>query len=557
MSINKLKTELRYTVLTVIEIACIPIETICGMKVSISCAGFTKVIPYRISIGISLDKANTGIHISISSEVVILAINNHPCALITTRTVIVPRTISICIPSTRGYTIYIKDKDLTVNKLFTEIKLIISARVAVLTIVGILPAGLENVVDSVVEVAVHLEDAGAGSVYIVASCTYELAVNKHVLVAKLLNYSPPFYNRLTGLTIGTIGISVCSTGCSYIGKSCKLCVVDVIGRGNCSKLGCNVDAAAEGCAVNSTGNDLTVDVYNGLVAHFRRIKIALSHIIESIVSPNTYGNAYNNACLCLRTADCLNGNGKKLGNCVVRVGSLEAVSNNCAIELPSVCVVQLKNCNKLIYVCKVGNVDVYVVDRLCLRSFAGVIVTTEFNGCVACNGEGTGDLHGVAKLVLDLERNSVNTCSENNVLRGRERAACYGSLYLNAVNSDLTGGKVKSSVISNLSGECDLIAVDSCAVFERCSCISGRIGGSRNCRKNSVIYSRAVVKSNVIDIECNVCGECRLYISTNEGRRTGVLFICCNRCAEIIVLRNIDSSVNPTRFGNICIGSRV
>ena len=265
--------------------------------------------------------------------------------------------------------------------------------------------------------------------------------------------------------------------------------MNVVRRRNGCEFGCNVDGACEGILiVENTVNNVNVNVYNGLVAFYGHVLIR--YIVVTIPSPNSYGNAYESVIESLAAyAVFFNSYSKKLGNCVVFEGSLKTVCNNSSLGFPSVRVVQLELCNELVYACKVCNVDVNVVDRLCLGSFAGVVMTAECDHCITCNCKCASDLHRVAKLVLNLKCNGMNTCNKSNVTLGGEHIAVDGGFYNNTVNGDLTGGKVKSCVISNSCGERNIIAVNHLAVIKRNSSIGSGISGIGNGRKNSVVNS--------------------------------------------------------------------
>ena len=370
--------------------------------------------------------------------------------------------------------------------------------------------------------------------------------------------STKVYHRLTSLAIGSANVTVFGTSSILIYKINKLCIVNVVRRRNCCKFGCNVNGACKGVAVNNTVNNVNINVYSGLVTHVSRIIIGIVYIVITVKCPNSYRNAYN--CVAKSLTACavfFNSYSKNFRNCIVIKGSLESGSNNRTFGFPSVRIVQLELCNESIYICEICNVDINVVDGLCLRSFTGVVMTAKFNNSITCNSKGTGNLHGVTKFVLNFKRNSVCTRTESNVTLGGEHIAVDSGFYNNAVNSDLTGGKVKGRIISNSCGESNVVTVDNLAVIKRNSGIGGRIGRSCNGRKNSIVYSRAIVESDIVDIECNyICGI-GLYISTDKGRRTAVSFVSCHGHTEIIVLRNVNGCINPSRFRNICIGCSV
>ena len=330
----------------------------------------------------------------------------------------------------------------------------------------------------------------------------------------------------------------------------------MIRRRNSGQFSSNVDLAAKRITIDHTVNDFCVYVNNRhITCNCYRL---FSHIVIAIPSPYSYGNAYER--IVKRSAECtvaLNCNGKDFRNCVVIQGCLEAVCHNSAFEFPSIRIVKLDLCNQLVNTGKVSNVDINVVDRLCLGCFAGVIMTAKSHNCITGYRKGAGDLHGVTKFILHFKRNGMCTGNESNVALGGKHITVDRRFNNHTVNCDLTGSKVKSSVIGNSCRECNIVTIDCRTVFKRNSSIGSRISGGSNGRQNSVINSGAVVKSDIINVESNYVCRIGFYVSTNERRRTGVTFIGCNRCAEIVVLRNINSRVYPTRFGDICIAGRV
>ena len=287
--------------------------------------------------------------------------------------------------------------------------------------------------------------------------------------------------------------------------------------------------------------------------------IFVLNIIITIISPNANRNAYKSVIKSLTTYTVFfNSNSKKLGNFIVLKCSLKAISNNGTLSFPSVSIVELKNCNELINICEISHINIYVVDGLSLRCFTGIIMTTKFNNRITCNCKCASNLHRVTKLVLNFESNCVLACAKNNVTLCGKHIAVDRGFYNNSVNCNLTGGKVKSRVICNGCGECNVVTVDNLAVIKRNCNVRCRICRICNSRKNSIIYSRAIVKSDIINVECKLSGSCGLYISTNEGRRAGVCYCCVGiHCRKVKITGNINGHVYPTRFGNIRFSSRV
>ena len=527
---------------------------------------FAKQIPensFILVITILGNGTSTGEHIVIFTEIILNAVKCYPAALNKCGAYAVSGACAVGSPSSHGCSVFSKLIGNTVDCLRgIDIQLIIAACITVHGVrcaavdvfiafvrTHILPALYKLVVDRVVEISVHFNDTGTGFENRTATfgLTYKLCVNYCVVMSLCFDHSTEVNYRLTSLTVGSVFIT-CSGAGSLLIENSQFCIVNVIGGRNGCKLGCYVNSAAEGVAVNNTVNNFSFNVYNRLVAHVCGSIRSVGYIVVTVEGPNSYGNAYERVVesKCVERACLFNGHGKNFGNFIVRKGSLEAICYNCALDFPSVCVVELDLRYELVYACEISNADVNVIDGLCFGSFAGVIMTAEFNHCIARNGEGTGDLHGVAKFVLDFERDGVNTCAQSNVALGGEHIAVDGGFNNYAVNGDLTGGKVESGIVGNGCGERNLVAVDRSAVFKRKRGIGSRISSSGNRGKYSVIHSRAVVESNIVDVERKLSGNSRLYVSTKERRRTRVTFVGYNGRAEIVILGNIDGHIYPT-----------
>ena len=487
---------------------------------------FCKNIPYRRYIGIILYKSDTGVHIRISTEVICITIDFCPCTNITCRTVTVNGTFIGGYPSTAlKNTIFVKLISTTTDY-FRHISVhFICARrgVAISAVYG-LPAGFEDVIDGIVEIAVHFKDTGAGLIYFAAAVigTYELIAYDCVVVVdfNLGNNGTPIHNRLTGFAIGSVFIAYFGNG-SVLIENGKLCIVEVVRRGNCGEFGSYVDRACEGVTVENAVNHFTLNVYNGLIAGTdisRRIVIRSGNVVVSFIRPNAHRDANKRSFGSLYGSVSLNNYGEKLRNFVVFESRLKAVCHNRTLGFPSICGIKSKYNFQLIYCSNISNVNVYIVYRLCLCSFTGIVMTAERNCRITCNGEGSGQSCGVAEFVLDLESNYMFACNENNILCGRERGARNSSLYFNTVYVDLAGGKVESSVIGNGCRKCNLITGDSGTVFERNCGIGSRVSRSGNSGKNSVVNSGAVVESNIVDIEGDFFCRIRFDVSTKEGR---------------------------------------
>ena len=377
------------------------------------------------------------------------------------------------------------------------------------------------------------------------------------------NSFAPIHYGLTCFTVCSVSITRFSA-CSILAENSKFCVMYMIGRRNCCQRCRNVDCTAKTgycfvCKSNLTVYNIAIDVYNGLIAHVGRCIGSIGHIIVTVKCPYAYGNAYESVIkrFCFRSVNKFNCNCKKFGDFVVSKSSFETICHNRAIRFPFVCIVQLDLCYKFSNICKICYVNINIVDGLCHRCYTGIIMAAERYNSITRNSKCSCDLCRVAKFILDFKCYSMRTCNKNNIFHRGKCIACNSCLNFNTVNIDLTCCEIKSGVVSYSCRECNLVTVNRCSVIKRNGRIGSRVSGICNSGKYSVVNSRAVVESNVINVESNLIRCIRFYICTNERRRTGVTFVSCNGCAEIIVFGNIDSCIYPTGFGNICICCRV
>ena len=360
----------------------------------------------------------------------------------------------------------------------------------------------------------------------------------------------PIDNRLAGFAIGSVFVARLGGGCFLI-ENRKLRVVLVVGGGNRCQLGGNVDFAAKGVAINNTINNLCHNIYNRPVAHIGNRYVFVGYVIVSVVRPNSYGNAHESVAGSLNVRGVFfNGYGKNLGNFIVIKASLEAVCHDSAIGFPCICVVKLKLSNELAYACEVCNVDIHIVNGLRLRSFAGVVMSAKLDSGIARNCKGTNKPCRGAELVLYLKDYRVCARSEGNVTLRRESIACNSRLNLYAVNSDPSGRHIKRGIISYCCGECNVVAIYSRAIFKRNGSIGSRIRGICDRRKHSVVNSRAVVESKVIEVEGVNHRRGRLNISTDKRRFT-VLILGRIYKRYVIICGKINTGIDPSGLRNV------
>ena len=300
----------------------------------------------------------------------------------------------------------------------------------------------------------------------------------------------------------------------------------VIGRRNSSELCRNVDGTSKGIiVVDYAVDNFAIDIYNRLIAHVCDRHVFILHIIITVISPYSHGNTYESIVECLSAYTVFfNGNGKKLGNFIIVKCNLKAICNNSSFGFPSIRIVKLKNSNEFVHICKICNVDIHIVHRLCLRSCFGVIVTSEFNVRIAFNYKGSCKSCRISKFILDFEGNSVSSGCENISLLGTDTTSITrSSRNLNTVDKNLTRSDIKSRVIfcgckESVTGISNGVSKNIAVIKSSCVIYLDAVLRICNCGKHSIIYSRAIVKSDVVNIECNYICRIRLYISTNERR---------------------------------------
>ena len=556
-----------YTVYCRINNAGIRSHVVCQLTIG---SKSIPIVTFRHIVAVNRNTSDSSVHVVIFTEIVLLACKSYPATLNESGTYTITSAGAIGSKCTHGGSIFSKDVGDTTNGYgLISVQFVIVPCITIhcvrsttidviITLVGahILPALYELAVYSVIQGTVNVNYACAKNSNVTASCANESCVNNFIVVTGSFNNSTKIYNRLTSLTVGTASITVFGTRSLLICKNNKLCIMNMVRRRNSCEFGCNVNGATEGVTVNNTANNVNVNVYNGHITFNRHILIR--YIVVTIPSPNSYGNAYESVIESLAAYTVsFNSYSKDLGDLVILKCSIEAVCNNCTLSFPSVCVVKFELSNEFVYVCKVCNVDIHIVDRLCLRRFAGVIMTTESDYSITCNSKGASELHGVTKLVLNLKSDCVLACAKNNVTLCGEYVSIDRRLNYYTINSNLTRSKVESCIICNSSRKSNVITNNFCTITKSNSYVRCRICRICNSRKNSIVYSRAIVESNIVNVERKLSRSSRLYIGTNKRRRTRVTFIGSNGSAEIIILGNVDRHIYPTRFGNIRLCRRV
>ena len=307
---------------------------------------------FRLVVTVLGDRTGAGEHIVVFTEIILNAVKSYPAALDKGGADAVSGAGAVGRPCTHSPAVFIEGIGNTADGLGgIHIQLIIAAGIPVHRVgcaavdvviafvrAHILPALDELIVDRIVEGAVHFKYAGTCKSNVAAGRANELCLNDRIVMALCRDNGAEVNNRLTTLTVGSVGITVFGAGCILV-ENGKLGIMLVIGRRNGCQLGCHVNGAREGVSVNNTAHNGNVNVNNGPVAG--NCYIFFSHVVIAIPSPNAHGNAHERVIKRSRAnAVCsFNGNGKDLGNFVVIKSSLEAACNDGSLSFPLVCIV--------------------------------------------------------------------------------------------------------------------------------------------------------------------------------------------------------------------------
>ena len=393
--------------------------------------------------------------------------------------------------------------------------------------------------------------------------SYFFINRNEIITVFCFDYSTPVNNRLTGFAIGSASITVYETSCILIEYSKSrimivpriYIVIDHGFNGNAS--------AKEISIVYDTLHYLAVNLDNGAIACF---KLAfgsnglIRYMVNTIPSPKAYRSAYECCCIFIKlVAVSFNSKGKNLFNLVKFNSSyLEAFRGNDTLSFPGVRGLKSERYGHLVYRGDIRNVNVYRVNGTVFCLLTGIVMSAERNGSSACNGKCSGYLSSVAQRILDLKSNGMYTGFQCNIFCSSQilTGNCY-IFQFNTVNIDLAGSIIKLNIVGNGSRESNAIAVDRCTVVQCYGFVLRSIAYVADRGKNSIIYSRAVIESKVIKIECKSCRSGGFYIETDKGRFTTIGTVRIISCKEITELSKIAGCVYPSGFGDICFRAGV
>ena len=172
-------------------------------------------------------------------------------------------------------------------------------------------------------------------------------------------------------------------------------------------------------------------------------------------------------------------------------------------------------------------------------------MSTKAYGRSSLNGEVNAFFHGVAHVIFDNKGNSVFSAVKINSFTAHRRTRSFYSGKFNTVNKDFCRAVIKTGSVG-----CYKVCNGS---IERTRVSAFNVnGGVADDRSFSVIYCRAVVESNIIEIENKILRSIVLCIETHEARFSpGLFFRVLKR--NIVVTCKVDVAVYPTVFRNIFI----
>ena len=172
------------------------------------------------------------------------------------------------------------------------------------------------------------------------------------------------------------------------------------------------------------------------------------------------------------------------------------------------------------------------------------------------DGDGAGDLSQIAQLVLDLEADPVDAGVQGNVVAGQNAAGNVG-IHGNTVNQNNAGGVVQAGIVCDLGGECHGSAGDLCAILQSHGLVGGGVGDITDGGQDSIVHSRGVVQSDVIDVEGDDSRFSGLDVGTGNGGRTGVGLVVGIGSSDVVVGSQVDGSIDPARLGDISLGAGI
>ena len=567
-----------------------------GSQSLLQFAILSKQIHLVASIGVILvgsDGTVASATVAMVIEIIGFTIDNLPAVLIGTGTVEILNACFLLNPNTRN--------QLTLNKgilqLVGQTKVCLRVGSVVTSISGgievipailyHLPTLLQLTGDCIIGIAVVLNQTGN-----FCSCTTIRASQNTGMIIILVTVAissgdcTPVNNRSAAIAVGSAGVAVLGASYRLVNQCNDL--MDMPGVNRVIDHGFHGIVAVEGnhFTINGlciTKENIVVNGHDRAVAgselFFRGNGLA-GNAVNAVPGPDTDRQADQSLFTGqLAVAGLGDGNNSNVigrvdvrcsrhsGIAVVSAENLiycrEARCQNHVIQFPLVGAVQFDADFCIIDRSNVGGLDIDVVNRVHLRQLSGVIVTGHIHQALllgVSHGEGCGGLGIVAQIVGNLKGDNMGAVFQLNTFCGHIAAGNLG-VCLVAVDVNLSGFYVQTHsiiliVVCNSSGESDGVCCNgSTFCLQRLICSS--IHDIANNRSFPVIHSGAVIQGDIVNVEGVHCGCHGLNVSTYERRRTGIAYIGCHRHANIIILGNVDGSIDPTGLGNIRLSARV
>ena len=255
------------------------------------------------------------------------------------------------------------------------------------------------------------------------------------------------------------------------------------------------------------------------ILRFRRNLLA-RHVINCIPSPKTNGHTNKRRRRSVnRVSVSFQRKRKNVFYFIKRISNLEASRNCDAFRFPGICILKEKRNRHFVNRRNIRYVYVNVIYGAVFRLRSRIVVTAKRNYRISGNRKRSRYFHRISKRIFNLKRYGMYTGRKRYIGSGRK--ILTGSAYVGkriAVHINLTRRIVKLNVIRNNRRERHAVTVDRRTFFQRNRFICRGIAYVGNCRKNSVVHSRAIVQRNIVNIESMYSGRHRLDVRTNERR---------------------------------------
>ena len=544
-----------------------------AVTISVKGVGFAvDHCPYRIGVGVGCSAAIvTGAKVVLRADII-----GNPCAQ------------SDCIfTEGKGDTI---DDCLSINNQLLGGG--ISVHITVNVAVGQLPAGHGLACDCVVIGFAILDNTAAGFLMLAYSANEE-AFGVDGVDMSAFDLLAPVDDRLTGFTVGSVLVAILSAGGFLAGNS-QFFIVIMPGNDIIVDFGFYGFAAVEGQHLAVHGLDPAVAhiVINGNDGAVAGLELGLTvddfagNGVHTIPGPDAHRQADQRACAFQSVVGLSQSDGDNIVH-IMDVGgaagkggvttvtaqqfaahNFETIGNRQVFQFPGVCSVEHDVGFKFLDIFNIVGLQVYIVDGVILGRLTAVVMTANVYQrilFVKLNGELNILLGEVAGLVGDFEGHDMGFSVQSRIFGGCQNGTIYLAVEFNTVQIDLSGVKIQADCsavdnIRNRGGETGAGGIDH----------GGAVFVQRNgfvCRNNidlsaffsaddgciAVRRNRAVVQSEVIEVEDQILGSIRLDVVADEagGTRTILIFIRVIQSDIIAQSLQINSKEHPTGIRNV------